>query len=595
MTLDLVTVKLPSGFDPSRHQDALQKKIAETHGDGFELDNIDMEALTATASRQRSITEVTRTRTADHFDVRLAKGTQPSHGDKVAAKFADQYPGFQMTTFEPFLGRATLTRMSDDEVRCRGALGVALGVKPWDVGVRSTADGGFDITLPRQYVPSKHDEKLQEVATAVVGRPGWRCVCDPAALSATIIPGEPATFPAAIDHPFDDALADPDRMPLGRALGPAGDELGEEVVVDFTAGPHTQVSGTTGSGKTVCLNDAIFHQLATGCELVIIDVPHKAIDFGWCKQYVRAGGWGCDSPEAAVTALSLVYEEGQRRARLLAEHGVVKVSELPAALRPKPVFILVDEVTGLIQPEEVPRGVPKEHPMVMEANQINLLRATVLNFLKKIAAEMRFVDFRLLLSSQVSSTTTGVPTSLRMNLSNKFLMGVNPTDNNRKLSLSDPTSVPKVPTNVRADSRANRGVGVAEIEGVTPVVWKAYFADSDRLAAALTQRGTPTTSSPAPTAEQIARHTPSLDDDYAQPRPKGESTPSGKPLDPKFGPALDPDTGEPLRGFAKANAARKELAAGAHPDGSAKSTPGPPCCRDCGAAIDTASGDCACP
>lgn len=596
MTMERVTITLPTGFDPSKHQSSLERKITETYGDGFELDNLDLDARTATASRQRVITEVAQTRAADHFDVRLARGTQPAHGEKVAAKFADQYPGFQMTTFEPFLGRATLTRMAEDEVRCRGALAVALAVKPWQVAVRKTPDGGFDVTLPSQYVPSKHDDKLEEVATTVVGRPGWRCITDPGGLTARIVPGEPATFPPSIDYPTSlDLDLDPDRMPVGLALGPAGLQAGEEVTVDFTAGPHTQISGLTGSGKSVALNGMIAHQLASGCELVIVDLPHKKVDYLWCKQHVRPGGWGCDSLEASVAALDMIYQEGRRRADLLAEHGVVKVAELPRNLRPSPVFILADEVTGLIQPEEVPRGVPKDHPIVMEANQINLLRATLLNLLKKIAAEMRFVDFRLCLASQVSSTTTGVPTSLRMNLSNKFLFGVSPTENNRKLSLSVPGAAPKVPENVRADHKANRGVGVAELEGAAPVVLKSYFATAEGLGAWVASLGVSTTDRPAPTSQEVARHTPDLDYDAEQPRPKGDRPPSGKPLDPKFGPALDPETGEPLRGFAKANAARAALAADACPDGTPKREFAVPTCRDCDAPIDAATGDCACP
>ncbi|MCB0906940.1 MAG: hypothetical protein KDB63_07470 [Nocardioidaceae bacterium] len=78
-----------------------------------------------------------------------------------------------MTSFEPFLGKATLTRLNDDEARCRRVLAVALGVKPWDVQVKSTPDGGYEVGLPRTYV--KHDTKLDENAfglwTTTFGQP----------------------------------------------------------------------------------------------------------------------------------------------------------------------------------------------------------------------------------------------------------------------------------------------------------------------------------------------------------------------------------------------------------------------------------------
>ncbi len=75
-----------------------------------------------------AITEVKKT---DSFKVRLgAKLCRPAEGEKAAAKSEDQYAGYHMTRFEPFLGKATLTKLTDDEARCPGALAVALTVKP---------------------------------------------------------------------------------------------------------------------------------------------------------------------------------------------------------------------------------------------------------------------------------------------------------------------------------------------------------------------------------------------------------------------------------------------------------------------------------
>ena len=360
MATERVTIALPAGFDPARHQQALTDLVAKTYGDGFELDNIDTDALTATASRQSSITEISTGTVSESFDIRLARGTLPAHGDRVATKLADQYPGHQMSRFDPYLGRATLTRMSEPEVRARAAVSIALGVKAWEVQVAATPDGGFTVNLPRSYVPSRHDDKLAEVASAIVGSPGWRFVTDPNALTARVIPGQPPTFPPVIPYPLEQPTADGgSTMSLGRALGVAGTQLGPEVRLNFDAGPHGLLSGTTGAGKSSLLNGTVFDQVAAGCELVIVDLPHKAVDFIWCKDFVRPGGWGCDSLEAAVTTIALIYGEGTRRARLLAQHQVTKIADLPPALRPRPVYILIDEVTGLIQPEEVPRGSPR--------------------------------------------------------------------------------------------------------------------------------------------------------------------------------------------------------------------------------------------
>ncbi len=101
------TVRLPDGFNPDRHATALARLIAERHGEGFEIVSIDPAGGTAYATRHVAITEVSAADTApEHFDVRLARGTKPADGDRLTAKLAEQNPGYEMTTFEPFLGRA---------------------------------------------------------------------------------------------------------------------------------------------------------------------------------------------------------------------------------------------------------------------------------------------------------------------------------------------------------------------------------------------------------------------------------------------------------------------------------------------------------
>lgn len=787
MGTERITVNLPQGFDPGKHLAALERRIADTHGEGFEVTSINVKTRVASATRQATITEVSAN-SEDSFEVRLPKNVKPSDGERVATRLSDEYVGCEMTRFEPFLGKATLTKSSPEVSRARGALAVALGVKPWEVQVVPRPDGGFELELPNSYVPSKHDEKLDEVAIAVVGRPGWYVRTNPQQLRATIIPSDPPTFPPAIAYPFENIKKTPrDQLLIGMGLAEPG-QKNQPLILDFETGPHTQISGTSGSGKSVLLNTMITGVLAGGSELVIIDLPHKAqplttripvpisdrfkdgwamigdlvvgdeaysrdgsitpvtglapiehdadvyevefsdgqvikadgghlwpvqtfndrqklsqsykdarnkqrsatrtriaertgplkrlaieaattrrkaniaglaeligtgtayvsqivrragtpsieapteagvqrlysvdeflttyidilerdltdakstpgyrlittkdisenlhatkrgqhnysvplaapvggpdldlpiapyilgtwlgdgstnsvdgnsslfqseglvgnkhvpaiylraskvqramllqglldstggeasaftassellaegvlelarslgfaatvnhqtftvelnaqstqrfivdvrqvatepvrcitvghpehlfltegfvpthnsVDFFWCKDFVRDGGWGCASLAHQVTTLALVYEEGQRRAKVLADAGATKWTELPKAEQFKPIFVLIDEVTGLIQMDDKPQGVPKDHPMMQEVLQSNLLRATLLSHMKKIAAEMRFVGIRMVLSSQVSSVNTGIPTALRMNLINK--------------------------------------------------------------------------------------------------------------------------------------------------------------------------------
>lgn len=557
-----IKVRLPDGFDPARHSKALEELIADHHGDGFEIDAIDLEAGIAHALRRVSITEVDRSE-AGSIEVNLSRGTKAADGERVAARLADSNPGWTMTAFDPHLGRAVLSRLSDASIRARGAVAVALGVKPWQVGVSPRPDGGFDLTLPNSYVASRHDARLDEVATTVVGREGWYVQIDPAALTGSIIPSAPPTFPAALDFPIDTLGADRDRIRFGRALPAPGEELGDELSVDLAAAPFVLLAGVPGSGKSALLTCLIAEAVAAGSELAIVDLPSKAVDFMWCKSLVRPGGWGCDSLEASVAALSMIYGEGERRANVLASAGAVSWTELAPEQRFPPVFVVVDEVSALLVPEAVPKGIPKDHPILVEVLQANLLRATLSRFINKIVAEMRFVGIRLVLSSQVVNNSTGVGPSLKAKVGHHILQGSNPSRQARGQAFNDEAACPEVPGNVRADSRANRGVGVCELEGLAPTVFKGYFATPAAYRKALDARGAPTTDRPSPTPSEIARHTPSLDD-TAGPVDAG---PSGGRLGDNFSAevlAADPrwdvdEDGNRLTGYAKANAARHAL------------------------------------
>ncbi|WP_169312496.1 FtsK/SpoIIIE domain-containing protein [Nakamurella multipartita] len=475
----------------------------------------------------------------------------------MAAKLEDQYPGHVMSRFDVHLGLATLTRMDAPTIRCRGAVAQALGVKPWEVRCRPRADGGFDLGLPNRYMPSRHDGKLDEVATAVVGRPGWYVTVDPAALTASLIPSEPPTFPALIPYPLADlSTTDRDRLMFGRRLPAAGARLGSVAEIDWKAQAFALVAGLPGSGKSVTLNAIIAGSLASGSELCVIDLPAKSLDFAWCKDMVRPGGWGCDNAEAAVTALALVYAEGERRARVLAAEGVVNWLELPQERQFAPILVVVDEVTALLVPRRVPAGIPRDHPLKVEVDQENIPKAALDRFINKIVAELRFVGIRLVLSSQVANNSTGIGPSLKAKIGHKILVGSNPSRQARTQAFNDETSVPHVPPTIRADCDAAKGSGCAELEGTAPYVFKSFYAASDDYRAALLRLGVPTTGQPEPTARQIAQHTDSLRVDEALLAPRGARR--GADADPDGEPVTDRN-GRPLRGIAAANARSSRL------------------------------------
>ncbi|WP_026535902.1 hypothetical protein [Arthrobacter sp. H14] len=1043
-----ITVKLPDGFDPSRHSKALEKKIADKHGGGFEIDSIS-EGV-AVATRQVTITEVSTNTASRTKDVRLPRTVKPSDGDKMAVKLADQHgEGWEMTRFEPFLGRATLTQLTDEMGRCRGAAAVALGVKPWDVQVAQRPDGGFDLELPKSYVPSKHDSKLEEVATGVVGYDGWYLKTDPQKLRASLIPSAPPTFPNTVGFPVKKlGRGSLDESPFGIKLPLPGETTGEEIAIDWTASAFSLLAGTPGSGKrqpldsrvpvpvsgrfpngwatigklnlgdevfaasgevanvdylspiiedpiyelmfsdgqsvrcdpahlwtvsdrqsrnahlprmdskrayvdvrrrqelerltavaaltadhalgadtrtlaqltglshqrvqsfarqaslpfrvdpgsgqprfypvdefvnawkdhlqgnydaferqpllktvtaeemasavrvedgrsnyavrtagsllapeatlpispyllgawlgdgtsrnsgitvgsqdyeemyalltsewpsvsriennsrstakvihfgrpmpekclhghnnwkvpvlgysrycldcrgdgvldrsnlplsemliqhglrqnkhvpaaylrsshaqrlallqglmdtdgsisesgsceltlcnqrlasgalelirslgikcsmnespssiteadpdnagikrrrtvgtryrmhfttdlavfrlsrkaervpstlrdtqnwiyvteirwvgralgrciridhpshlyltegfipthnTVALNALIAHGRSNGSELVIVDDPSKAVDFMWCKDYVRDGGWGCDSDKAAVATLQMVYNEGRERAKVLAQKGYVNWLDMPEKERYKPIFIVVDEVSALLVTDKIPGGIPKDHPLVREATERNLMKIQLGALISKIVAEQRFVGMRMILSTQVTNNNTGVPPTLKAKIGHKMLQGVNPSKSARQQSFSDESAVPHVPDNVKSGGKAGKGVGVADLEGQSPAVYKSYFATTDDYRSVFERLGLQKTSQPEPTAAQIAKYTPSLDDEADEKSATAARRAAMKdPGADQYGEAVYDADGKPLKGAALAAAQSKALAA----------------------------------
>lgn len=535
-SIERLQVNLPKGFDPDKHARALLTLITKEHGAGWEIDSINMRTGSASISRHAAITEVTQSTQGNSFEVRLTSGTKPSDGDRAAAKFEDQYPGTYMTKFEPFLAKATLSKLTDDEARCRGAVAVALGVKPWDVQVKSTLDGGFELGLPRTYVGSKHDSKLEEVATTVVGRDGWYVSINAQKLSARIIPSEPPTFPEGIAFPLARlGKGNIDKTPFGMVLPAPGEKKGPEIQLDWTASAWCLVAGTPGSGKSVTLNALIADALSNGSELAVVDDVSKAVDFEWCKPFCRPGGWGCDSIESGVATLGLVRQEGKRRAGELKRLGINNWLDMPPGKRFTPILVIVDEVSALVVADPIPKGVPKDHPLYMEIAERNLARAMLQSFMRKIVAELRFVGVRMVLSTQATNANTGVDPAMRTLIGHKILQGVNPSRAARSQIFADETSVPQVPENVKAGGKRAKGVGVSTLEGEGPLVYKSYFASTGDYRSALLGLGVTerTERAVTPTSAQIDEFLPSLDDgknDKQAGAPSGgpERAPSGR-------------------------------------------------------------------
>lgn len=252
-------------------------------------------------------------------------------------------------------------------------------------------------------------------------------------------------------------------------------------------------AGYVPTHNTVTINSYVYHWLNRGAQMAIIDTPDKSVDFMWCKPYLMESGWGCDSIFHAATTSEMIVKTFQQRASQMKSEGYENWKAMPAEKGFAPVVLVVDEVTALYSLVEVPKAnkdsPPKLQQMKADAEAENFGKGVLKRNIKRIAAEARFAGVFLLISTQIASTNTGLDTALRTNLQHKMLMGANPTENNRKLIFPDPEAVPLVPDNVKADSSAARGVGTADPDGSSPLVFKSYFATPDEYLKRLNAAG----------------------------------------------------------------------------------------------------------
>ncbi|MGO1851909.1 MAG: FtsK/SpoIIIE domain-containing protein [Microbacteriaceae bacterium] len=556
---DLVKVRVPDKFDPTRqkHVEAVIAAVVKEHGPGnWRFMMHDPGTSTAHVERRGVVSSARAARKDGAEVLSLGEGYGPADGEKAAAAFErlPDYAGYSMTEYDPYGGTATLMKLSADEKRCRSACANALGVKPWEVQVRGMRGGGFDVELPASYSPAKHDKKLEEVATSAVGKPGWYLEFDVRQLRMKIVPAELPTFPAGIPYPVQaiTKVNKPGRLLFGQALGRNGNELGEQVFIDSSDGPHTFLQGTSGSGKSVTINALVAGALGAGMELAIGDVPAKAVDFTWARDYVRPGGWGCESLEENLAMLDGIYREGQQRARVFKQYDVQKISELPDHERAKMplIFLVQDELAGILRKVNIPKSLPQEHPTRIAAEREAVVRDLTLNLLLRISAELRFVGVFGLFASQLATVNTGIPVELRTNSSNRLLMGVSASERQRTTALNNPELAPDIPAQVRNDSAAARGVGVAELPGRGTMIFKGMFATTEDYVAAIRASGVRKTpfDQARPSRTAIAR---ALGEDLETPDFSGGPLPN----DPDAG-RVD-GNGNPLKGAAAAAASHK--------------------------------------
>ena len=142
---------------------------------------------------------------------------------------------------------------------------------------------------------------------------------------------------------------------LAACLG--ADVSGNPVIFDIEKMPHLLVAGTTGSGKSVCINSIImsilYHAKPSEVKLLLIDP--KQVEFQIYKDLPHLCCRVISNPKKAAGALNLAVNEMEKRFELIKEVGVRNITGYNEITKNDPdkpymprMVIIIDEFADLM-------------------------------------------------------------------------------------------------------------------------------------------------------------------------------------------------------------------------------------------------------
>jgi S-DNA-T family DNA segregation ATPase FtsK/SpoIIIE len=189
------------------------------------------------------------------------------------------------------------------------------------------------------------------------------------------------------------------KMALPLYLGK--DASGEPLIADLTGMPHCLIAGTTGSGKSVCINSIImsilYQQRPDRVKLILVDpkvvemAPFKDVPHLMCPIINDAG--------RATSVLEWACEKMDERYEVLAEAGVRNIKGYNALTLEE----LVDRFKPSSQDEEA--KIPKHLPyIIIIIDELADLMMTsgkeVESFIVRLAQKSRAVGIHLVVATQ---------------------------------------------------------------------------------------------------------------------------------------------------------------------------------------------------
>ncbi|WP_354574208.1 FtsK/SpoIIIE domain-containing protein [Frigoribacterium sp. UYMn621] len=315
--------------------------------------------------------------------------------------------GLRLVDFREYQNEAIVARLGGRTQQVRRRLAGLLGKAEHEVELEIAMTGGRieTVTVERSPNLGLEAEKRLTIWRNLIeaipgGSNGWIVNDDSITGRVVLTYGEPRVLREMV--PMAEILP-PHLAPEEWATLPLGiDAAGKVVSIDLANGPHSVIAGPTGSGKTVALLQLMASAIARGHQVVLIDPTKGGLDFAAVRPWTVA--WATESLEAAQAAMERVYAEVGRRKAILAREGEVKWSDFSTEVREtenvRPILIVVDELGSLVLLEDVPKGLPKTDPYVVEAETRNAARSIIRSLLGRVAREARFAGLHLAVALQ---------------------------------------------------------------------------------------------------------------------------------------------------------------------------------------------------
>lgn len=139
--------------------------------------------------------------------------------------------------------------------------------------------------------------------------------------------------------------------PTGLELVLGIENSGRVVKVNLGDLPHALIGGSTGSGKSVCLNSIISTLLLnnTPDDLRLILIDPKRVELAAYNSVPHLFIPVVTDPVEAVSALDIAVKEMDRRYKLLAEHGCRNIAAYNKKVEKMPwIVVCVDEMSDLM-------------------------------------------------------------------------------------------------------------------------------------------------------------------------------------------------------------------------------------------------------